>query len=156
MGIVKKILPIFPLLVIVSAFLGYAHTNRLSEHYLALAPQLPIIILTLSILLSLHFRNSNTFFISIVLALAYTFWNNLTGITSPSEQVLTQACIALLLPLNISFFSIVQDRGIATLSGFLKALLLLGQIFTVAWLNDNHSAATMHWLNMQWINIDNS
>lgn len=156
MGNVKQVLPLFALLIVVSAIIGHEHTDRISEHYLTLAPQLPLIILTLTALLGLHYRNSNTFFISIVLILAYTFWNNLAGTTPTDEQALTHACIALLLPLNICFYSIAKDRGIATHSGVFKSLLLIGQVFTVAWLNENYSSQTLHWLNMHWVDIDTS
>jgi len=155
-GIVKQVLPLFALLIVVSAFIGHAHTDKISEHYLTLAPQLPLIILSFTALLGLHYRNSNTFFISIVLVLAYTFWNNTTGITLSDEQALTHACIALLLPLNISFFSIIKDKGVVTPSGLLKSLILIGQVFTVAWLNENYSSPTLQWLNMHWVDIDTS
>ena len=159
MGIVKKVIPIFPslllpLVLLSAALLGQNHLYIQTEQFQNITPYLPIIILSASALLSLHYHNSNTFLVVLILGISYIFWNNLFHLSSIENQTLIQTGITLLLPINIALFTLIHDRGILSFSGMLKSLFLAAQFVILISLDKQQSQIATLWINTPLIHID--
>jgi len=92
-----------------------------------ITPFLPLLIGLPALMLCLRFNRSRYFFslLSILIAYSLIYWvfpKINTGLSQISYQYLS-----LLLPFNLLFFSVIRERGMLTLSGSSRFIILIAQ-----------------------------
>lgn len=154
MELLKKAIPIFPLVFLASVVLGEAHLVSFTNKYQDLIPHLPTIFFVISAILSIHYHNSNTFFISLFLGVSYLIWVDNFLLLEIARFELLQSSIILLVPLNLAFLAISRDKGIITPNGLSKSLILLGQFPLLLWGEHQYSEIIASLFAQQWIRLD--
>jgi len=118
---------------------------------LELLPFTPYLTMALGIMLSLHFHRGRAFFMFLVLAAAYwSFRVHLKGApTGITATVLFQA-VCVLVPLNITLFSLMRERGIVTVAGRLRFAFLGLQALFVGWAMEPGHLAVQQFLSSRF------
>lgn len=125
-----------PALILILAYAGLTKMDSLSPSVIKNIPYLPYVFLLITVVLAYRFNQSKVFY----LALAFIFIQSIMPGTlyewTSFDQVqldLVYSLIGVLVPLNIVIFSLVKERGIFSLWGFLKLLFIGGQFAGAAW-----------------------
>ncbi|RII25655.1 MAG: GGDEF domain-containing protein [Geobacter sp.] len=94
----------------------------------------PYIIFATLLLLSFHFNRGRIFCVSLLLGAAYWSYRAylLQGLVDFRAGMIYQA-LAILLPVNITLFCFLRERGILTSAGRLRLAFLASQVAMVAW-----------------------
>ena len=100
-----------------------------------LLPYLPYATIAAATFLSLHFHRGRIFFVLLMLTLFY--WSCgaylRSGLTGFREGMIFQS-LSLFLPVNITLFCFMREKGVLTLGGRLRFIFLALQVMLVAWL----------------------
>ncbi|ABQ24946.1 GGDEF domain-containing protein [Geotalea uraniireducens] len=134
---VLKKLTIFalPAMLLVAAYLSLPHIAALSPAQRELALFSPYLVVVVGMSLSFAFGRGRVFFILLLQGIFYwsfrTYLQN--GINGFAPQVVFQS-LCLLLPLNITLFSFIRERGVMTVSGRMRFIFLALQAAMVAWI----------------------
>jgi GGDEF domain-containing protein len=140
-GTVCRKLAIFivPAAILASAGVGLSRLGALPPVWQELLPYLPLLTIVGGIMLSLHFHRGRVFLVLLMLA-AFT-WTLLprlrAGLPDPSGGVLLQL-FAFLIPLNITLFCFMRERGVLTTAGRMRLIFLALQGGAAAWLVRSH------------------
>ena len=135
-GALFKRLNIFavPAVLLVAAYLGMPRIPILPTPWRELLPYLPFATIAVGMFLSLHFHRSRAFFV--LLMLAVFSWSCgaflRDGLTDFRSRMVFQA-LSLLLPLNITLFCFMRERGVFSHGGRLRIAFLAGQGGLIAW-----------------------
>ncbi len=135
-GALFKRLNIFavPAVLLVAAYLGMPRIPILPTPWRELLPYLPFATIAVGMFLSLHFHRSRAFFV--LLMLAVFSWSCgaflRDGPTDFRSRMVFQA-LSLLLPLNITLFCFMRERGVFSHGGRLRIAFLAGQGGLIAW-----------------------
>lgn len=121
-----------------------------------LSPVLPLqqsifwIVVVTGLFLGWRFNRTRLFLAILALALA----ERLLALTPGGEgRLWVLSLVGLLLPLNLAFFACLSERGLLTLRGSLRLLLLAAQVGCGSWLYHRHFAATLAMLKKSWVNV---
>lgn len=94
----------------------------------------PYLIFATLLILSFHFNRGRIFCVALLLGVAY--WSCRAylqqGLVDFRAGMVYQS-LAVLLPVNITLFCFVRERGVLTTAGRLRLAFLAGQAFMVAW-----------------------
>jgi len=93
----------------------------------AVTPLLPFIIGVPALALCLRFNRSRYFFSLLSILLAYVLLQWVFPLQQTSLSSVSYQALALLLPINLMFFSLIQERGMLTLWGSSRFIFLLIQ-----------------------------
>lgn len=136
-GAVLKKLTIFalPAMLLVVAYLSLPHIAALPPARRELALSSPYLVIVVGMSLSFAFSRGRVFFILLLQGIFYwsfrTYLQN--GINGFAPQVVFQS-LCLLLPVNITLFSFIRERGVMTVSGRMRFVFLALQAAMVAWI----------------------
>ncbi len=134
-SLVKK-LSIFtvPAVLLAAAYLAMPRIPTLAPPWKELLPYIPFTAIAVGMLLSLHFHRSRILFVLLLLAVfswsCDTFFRS--GIIGFRERMIFQA-ISLLVPLNITLFCFMRERGVLTVGGRLRIAFLGVQAVVIGW-----------------------
>lgn len=135
-GTLVKRLSIFimPAVLLVAAYLCMPRLALIPPPWQELLPYFPFAAIAAGMFLSLHFHRSRVFFV--LLMLAVFSWSCgaflRDGLVDFRSRMIFQA-LSLLIPLNITLFCFMRERGILTLGGRLRIGFLAMQAALVAW-----------------------
>ena len=135
-GVVLKRLMIFapPAVLLVAAYLTLPTIVALPPLRRELAQYFPYLAIAVGLLLSLAFNRGRVFFILLIQAVFYwsfrTYLQN--GLDEFASKLLFQS-FCLLLPLNITLFCLMRERGVTTVSGRMRLIFLVVQGGMVGW-----------------------
>lgn len=119
---------LFPLSLLVVTYLYEPCLTLLSQSWRDYAPYAAYLMLLLGILLSLHFNRSRAFFILIILIFFHWYcisiFQGRWGATSAQRVDCT---LWYLVPVNITLFSLMREKGIFTLAGRMRFVFLIVQ-----------------------------
>lgn len=122
-------------MLLVAAYLSLPHIAALSPAQRELALFSPYLVVVVGMSLSFAFGRGRVFFILLLQGIFYwsfrTYLQN--GINGFAPQVVFQS-LCLLLPLNITLFSFIRERGVMTVSGRMRFIFLALQAAMVAWI----------------------
>lgn len=123
-----------PVVLLVAAYLGMSRIATVPPPWKEILPSLPYALIAVGMFLSLNFHRSRVFFV--LLMLAVFSWSSdayLAGglVDFPSRMVFQ--ALSLLVPLNITLFCFMRERGVLTVGGRLRLGFLAGQAGLVAW-----------------------
>lgn len=132
----KKLTVLAPsVILLVMAYLAIPHIAALSppQHELALLS--PYLFIATGLILSFAFSRGRVFFVLLLLAGFYWIFRTYLqhGLSDFLPRVVFQF-LCLLIPLNITIFCHVRERGIFTLSGRMRFAFLAVQLAAVAWI----------------------
>jgi GGDEF domain-containing protein len=123
-----------PVVLLIAAYLGMPRIVLLASPWKEIIPYLPFASIAVGMFLSLHFHRGRVFFV--LLMLAVFSWSCSAylrdGLTGFRERLIFQS-FSLLLPLNITLFCFMRERGVLTLGGRLRIGFLAAQATLVAW-----------------------
>jgi diguanylate cyclase (GGDEF)-like protein len=123
-----------PAVLLVAAYLSMPHIPILPPPWREILPYLPIATIAMGMFLSLHFHRSRVFFV--LLMLAVFSWSCgaflRDGLTDFRSRMVFQA-LSLLLPLNITLFCFIRERGVFSRGGRLRIAFLAVQAGVIAW-----------------------
>jgi len=152
---------VVPASLLIAAALLYPELAKPAAATSIFTPLLPLIIGIPTLALCLRFNRSRYFFslLSILIAYSLLYWffaKSTGGLASISYQAL-----ALLLPINLLFFSLIRERGMLTLNGSSRFILLLSQGLAVYLLYHFYPALITNTINIdlfstktiQWTHI---
>jgi diguanylate cyclase (GGDEF)-like protein len=123
-----------PAVLLVAAYLSMPHIPMLPPPWRELLPYLPFATIAMGMFLSLHFRRSRVFFVLLMLA-AFSWSCGAflrDGLTDFRSRMVFQA-LSLLLPLNITLFCFIRERGVFSRGGRLRIAFLSLQGGVIAW-----------------------
>lgn len=124
-----------PAVLLVAAYLALPHIAALSGARRELVLYVPYLVIALGMALSLAFNRGRVFLTLLLQGIFYwsfrTYLQN--GLNDYASQVLFLA-LSLLLPVNITLFCFMRERGATTASGRLRLYFLVVQAGTVAWI----------------------
>jgi diguanylate cyclase (GGDEF)-like protein len=121
----KLVIFAMPVAVLTAAFFALPYLASLPPYMLENTVYVPYLIFIAGIFLSLHFNRSRAFFV--LLMLIPTFWS-LSSF--PSQQLFN--ILSLLIPVNITLFCLIREKGILTLSGRLRFCFIALQAALIA------------------------
>ena len=151
---IKIFLALFiPAVLLIAAAFLHPELAKPSVAASVYTPLLPLIIGIPALVLCLRFNRSRYFFslLSILLTYSLLKWVLVPGNTGLSR--ISYQAIALLLPLNLLFFSLIRERGMLTLRGSGRYLLLLVQGLAVYFLYHFYPATITSAINIELFNI---
>ncbi|MCM2359401.1 MAG: GGDEF domain-containing protein [Geobacteraceae bacterium] len=123
-----------PAVLLVAAYLGMTRIAAVPPPWREILPSLPYAAIAVGMFLSLHFHRSRVFFVLLILAVFS--WSSsaylLAGSTDFPGRMISQA-LFLLVPLNITLFCFMRERGIFTVGGRLRLGFLAVQAGLVGW-----------------------
>ena len=125
---------ILPLALLITAYVAMPRIIYIPSAWKGILPSIPFLTIAVGMFLSLHFHRGRVFFV--LLMLAVFSWccdvylrGGLTGFPSRLiYQILT-----VLMPLNITLFCFMRERGVLTLGGRLRFLYLALQGMIIYW-----------------------
>lgn len=136
-GAVLKKLTIFalPAMLLMAAYLSLPHLAALSPPQRELALFSPYLVIVVGMSLSFAFGRGRAFFIILLQGVFYWSFRNYlqNGINGFAPQVVFQS-LCLLLPVNITLFTFIRERGVMTVSGRMRFIFLVLQAAMVAWI----------------------
>lgn len=125
---------IVPAAILMAAGFWFSRLAQLPPAWQVLVPYLPTLLIALGILLSFHFRRGRVIFVLLMLAaLAWLFhpWQQ----NGPQGRVLLALQLsAIFLPVNITIFCFMRERGALTAAGRMRLAFLLLQAWWISWL----------------------
>ncbi len=108
------------------------------------------IVIAAGLFLGWRFNRSRLFLATLALAVA----ERLLALAPVGDgRSLMLSLIGVLLPLNLAFFSCLSERGLLTLRGMLRLLLIAAQVGCGVWLYHQHFAETLAMLKSTWLNL---
>jgi diguanylate cyclase (GGDEF)-like protein len=123
-----------PVVLLVAAYLGMPRIALLPPPWQEILPYLPFATIAVGMFLSLRFHRSRAFFV--LLMLAVFSWSSSAylrdGLTDFRSRLIFQA-LSLLLPLNITLFCFMRERGVFSHGGRLRIAFLASQAGLIAW-----------------------
>jgi len=124
----KAILFLFPAAILAAVYAYLPYFASLPAPWRGLLPYASYLILAMGILLSLHFNRSRAFFVFLMLAVFS--WNGSSlssgGATGAAAQRV-DGILCFLLPINITLFCLMREKGIFSSAGRKRFLFLLLQ-----------------------------
>lgn len=143
---------IVPVALLGGAYLGFERIATLPPAWGELVRYLPAISIASGIFLSIHFHRGRTLFV--LLMLAALAWCNTTylayGPVDFRSRFLFHS-LSLLLPLNITLFCFMRERGPFTTAGRLRFGFLVMQGIVVGWLIRHNATGTLDFLARRFI-----
>ncbi|MCU7818788.1 MAG: hypothetical protein KZQ56_08735, partial [gamma proteobacterium symbiont of Lucinoma myriamae] len=130
----KKIITLlFYLVVLASAIFSLKLIPYIPARYLPVLELLPFILMLASIILGIKFNRSQLIYSAALFSLiyAYFFWFLQLG---QSQYQLILNSITILLYINVALISLYSERGVITLIGLLRFLIIILQVLLVGWL----------------------
>ena len=123
-----------PLILLVAASLVLPRISSLPPSWQMNLISAPYFIFVTLLLLSFHFNRGRIFCVSLLLGVAY--WSCRTyllqGLVDFRAGMIYQG-LSVLLPVNITLFCFLRERGVLTNAGRLRLVFLAGQAAMVAW-----------------------
>jgi len=143
---------IVPAALLGAAYCGFARIATLPPAWGLLAPYLPAACIAAGMFLSIHFHRGRPFFVLLMLA---TFaWCNHTylagGPVDFRSRILFES-LSLLLPLNITLFCFMRERGVFSVAGRLRLGFLLGQAILIVWLIERNVTGVTEFLSRHFV-----
>lgn len=108
------------------------------------------IIVGAGLFLGWRFNRSRLFLSILALAVAERM---LALVPGGESRFWVLSLVGLLLPLNLAFFSCLSERGLLTLRGGLRLLLIVTQVACGVWLYHQYFAQTLILLKRSWLTI---
>jgi GGDEF domain-containing protein len=119
---------LFPASLLAATYLYVPYLNLLPQPWRELLPYATYLMLSLGLFLSIHFNRSRAFFI--LLMLLFYYWNSnslsLGGLGAASAQRIGSV-LRYLVPVNITLFCLMREKGIFTLAGRMRFVFLAAQ-----------------------------
>lgn len=122
-------------MVLVAAGFALPRIATLPPARQELAIAAPYLCAALGIFLAVHFHRGRPFFVLLILTLFY--WSTRTLLADGPRGLAGHGsflAFSLLLPVNITLFAFMRERGILTVTGRLRLLFLAGQGVVASWL----------------------
>ncbi|HEX8961290.1 MAG TPA: diguanylate cyclase, partial [Geobacteraceae bacterium] len=141
-----------PAVLLTAACLGMSRIALLQPPWKELLPYLPFFTIAVGMFLSLHFHRSRVFFVLLMLA-AFSWCCSAylrEGLTDFRSRMVFLS-LSLLLPLNITLFCFMRERGVLTLGGRLRLGFLAFQGGLVAWLVHRGYAGVDQFLSRKFL-----
>jgi diguanylate cyclase (GGDEF)-like protein len=130
----RLIILVPPAVLLVAAYLAMPRIAFVPPPWKELLPYLPYATIAVGMFLSLNFHRSRVFFV--LLMLAVLSWSSNAylegGLTDFRSRMVFQS-VSLLLPLNITLFCFMRERGVLTLGGRMRLGFLAAQAGLIAW-----------------------
>ena len=122
-----RIIPsfLFPVLLLVPAFLLYPHVSQLHASQLAIIRLLPLVIAVIALALCLRFNRSRMFFSVLTVCLSYALMQWYMPAATATDAENTWSLLSVLLPVNLVVFSLLRERGMFTWWGATRFAVLL-------------------------------
>ncbi len=123
-----------PTFLLAAAYFSLPRIASLPPAWQGLAPSLPYIIIAAGMYLSFHFHRGRV--LLVLLMVGVFFWSSQTFVQrSPADQraALLFHSLSCLLPLNITLFSFMRERGPFTVAGRLRLGFLAAQAALIVW-----------------------
>ncbi|RNC71366.1 MAG: GGDEF domain-containing protein [Desulfuromonadales bacterium] len=141
-----------PATLLVASFLVLPRVTELPPGRLEILCILPYFAAALGMGLSIHFHRGRAFYVFLVLAVSYwSFRAFLKGEpTGISATVLYQA-VCVLVPFTITLFSLMRERGIATVAGRLRFAFVALQALFVGWAMEPGHVAVQQFLARRFV-----
>jgi GGDEF domain-containing protein len=145
----------FPPLLLLLALAMAPLAVQLPTEYLPLLELLPYISAAIGLALAWRFNRSRAFFSLLVLFIAYLliqpFWSG----DEEQTRWLSLAASALL-PLNLLMLSVIKERGIFTIHGWVRFSILVVQAVALLWLLYMGEAGWQTVAYQQWLPVSGS
>jgi diguanylate cyclase (GGDEF)-like protein len=116
---------LFPVLLLVLAFILYPKVSLLPESQLATIRILPLAIALITISLSLRFNRSRMFFSVLTLVCSYALMQWYMPNTTAINAAIVWSALCVILPFNLVVFSLLRERGMFTWWGITRFAVLL-------------------------------
>ena len=129
-GCMRKIMTgLIPFAVILLAWMTASQAASFNDAVNSVLLVLPFVIAILAIFMSIWYKNSRFFFLTVFILLSYI----ILKIASSKEAMLIEAVteISILIPINMIWLAFINERGIITSYGANKAILIGLQIVWV-------------------------
>jgi diguanylate cyclase (GGDEF)-like protein len=130
----KLFIFIVPSFLLAAAYLALPRMGSVSPAWREILPYLPYTLIAVGMFLSLHFHRSRVFFVFLMLAVFY--WGCgaylRDGLIDFRSRMVFQA-LSILLPLNITMFCFMRERGALSLGGRQRFGFIVLQSGCVAW-----------------------
>jgi GGDEF domain-containing protein len=145
---------IVPTAILVAAFLILPRISELPPARQELAIAAPYLVTALGMFLAVHFHRGRPFFV--LLILAFFYWSCRTvfpeGTTGLAAQGSYHAFV-LLLPVNITLFAFLRERGILTTAGRLRLAFLAVQAAAAYWLFHHRFTDILPFVSRKFFNL---
>ena len=130
---------VFYIILLFLAVFSLKLLPHIPSRYLPVLELLPFMLLFVSVFLGLKFNRSQIIFIAILFSLIYTyiFW---FAFADNQRHFLTLNAISILLAINITLISFYSERGVFTLLGILRLLVIALPSAALIWLLEHQYA----------------
>lgn len=136
-GIVKTLLPLaLPLSLLVLSYIFFLRTGSLPKPQQTIIQYASYVIFFMGMTLSCCFNRYRIFFILAILTVSQLALIDYVpgGVNKNFYLSVVYPSICLLIPVNISVFSLLKERGILTSGGKVSITFILIQIIYIAWI----------------------
>lgn len=153
-SVVLKKVSVFtvPVFLLMAAYFGLPRIEILPPAWQELVPYLPYIIIAAGMFLGFHFHRGRVLLILIMLGVF--FWGSQTflrgGLVDLRANLLYHA-FSFLLPLNITLFSFMRERGPLTVAGRMRLCFIAAQAAMIAWFIYIRHAGTLELLDWRFL-----
>jgi diguanylate cyclase (GGDEF)-like protein len=141
-----------PAFFITAAFFSLNRIAILPPAWQELVPYLPYITIAAGMFLSFHFHRGRV--LLVLLMVGIFFWSSQTflrdGLDDLRANLLFHA-FSCLLPLNITLFSFMQERGPLTVAGRMRLGFLAAQSALIAWFVHTHQTGALELLDRHFL-----
>lgn len=133
---------VVPMAILIATWFVIPHLSRLTPVQQELAAFTPYLVTALGMFLSVHFHRGRPFMALLMLASFYWFSRTFVsaGQVDLRQNQIYQAFV-LLIPINLTLFTLMRERGIFSTAGRLRFTFLAAQAAGAAWLFRRHFAA---------------
>ncbi len=123
-----------PAFLLMAAYFSHARLATLPSAWQELVPYLPYVIIAAGMFLSFHFYRGRVLLVLLMLGIFYGSSETLlrAGPVDLRSRILFHA-LSCLLPLNITLFSFMRERGTFTVAGRMRLGFLAAQAALIAW-----------------------
>lgn len=126
-----------PIIILGISYIFLMASDQMSPIGETIIRYAPYVLLSIAMILSSWFNKSRIFFVTIILTVSLIVLSSvvdLNGWSSIQEESIG-VWIALLIPLNIIFFSLLKERGIWTFWGKMRICFIILQILIIAFIS---------------------
>jgi len=130
----KKIITLlFYLVVLASAIFSLKLIPYIPARYLPVLELLPFILMLASMILGIKFNRSQLIYSAALFSLIYAYFFWFLELAQSQYQLILNS-ITILLSLNVALISLYSERGVITLIGLSRFLIIALQVLLVGWL----------------------
>lgn len=138
---------ITPAVLLLLAYIAYPFVTHLASAQFLIVKLIPLLLASITLVLSLRFNRSRLFFSMFSLLLAYVILLWYLPQTNKVEARVAWQALCLLLPFNLLVFSLLRERGMLTWWGGTRFLLIVTELALLAGLFLFRPNELQHYLN---------